>query len=69
MSKMFTAPPKKEFQSFHDFPIITDLDNFEADILGGLNNGFNAIHLNTNKQPVHKRCIIIEDLITLTEIL
>ena len=32
MSKMFTAPPKKEFQSFHDFPIVTDLDNFEADI-------------------------------------
>ena len=44
-------------------------DNFEADVLGGLNNGFNAIHLNTNKQPIHKRCIIIEDLITLTEIL
>ena len=23
---------QKEFQSFHDFPIVTDLDNFEADI-------------------------------------
>ena len=27
MTEMLTAPPKKEFQSFHDFPIITDLDN------------------------------------------
>ena len=26
------SPPKKEFQSFHDFPIVHDLDNFEADI-------------------------------------
>ena len=32
MTETLTAPPKKEFQSFHDFPIITDLDNFEADI-------------------------------------
>ena len=27
MTETLTAPPKKEFQSFHDFPIITDLDN------------------------------------------
>ena len=32
MTETLTGPPKKEFQSFHDFPIITDLDNFEADI-------------------------------------
>ena len=32
MKEKLTAPPKKEFQSFHDFPIVTDLDNFEADI-------------------------------------
>ncbi len=32
MEKKLTTPPKKEFQSFHDFPIVTDLDNFEADI-------------------------------------
>ena len=32
MTETFTNPPKKEFQSFHDFPIVTDLDNFEADI-------------------------------------
>ena len=32
MTEMLTAPPKREFQSFHDFPIVTDLDNFEADI-------------------------------------
>ena len=32
MSNKITTPPKKEFQSFHDFPIVTDLDDFEADI-------------------------------------
>ena len=32
MTDKLTAPPKKEYQSFHDFPIVTDLDNFEADI-------------------------------------
>ena len=32
MTEKLTAPPKKEYQSFHDFPIVTDLDNFEADI-------------------------------------
>ena len=26
------APPKREFQSFHDFPIVTNLDALEADI-------------------------------------
>ena len=32
MPKTLTSPPKREFQSFHDFPIVNDLDNFEADI-------------------------------------
>ena len=32
MSKHLTSPPKKEFQSFHDFPIVTDLDSLDADI-------------------------------------
>ena len=37
MSNQLTTPPTSEFQSiqysdFHDFPIVTDLDNFEADI-------------------------------------
>ena len=32
MEKKLTTPPKKEFQSFHDFPIVSDLDNFDADI-------------------------------------
>ena len=32
MPKTLTSPPKREFQSFHDFPIINDLDKFEADI-------------------------------------
>ena len=32
MTDKLTAPPKKEFQSFHNFPIINDLDNFKADV-------------------------------------
>ena len=32
MTSDLTAPPKREFQSFHDFPIVTDLDNLDADI-------------------------------------
>ena len=32
MPKTLTSPPKREFQSFHDFPIVNDLDNFKADI-------------------------------------
>ena len=32
MANKLTTPPKKEFQSFHDFPIVTDLNNLEADI-------------------------------------
>ena len=32
MPKILTNPPKREFQSFHDFPIVNDLDNFKADI-------------------------------------
>lgn len=32
MTKTLTAPPKREFQSFHDFPIVTDLDRLDADI-------------------------------------
>ena len=32
MPKKLITAPKREFQSFHDFPIVTDLDNFKADI-------------------------------------
>ena len=32
MTTSLTSPPKKEFQSFHNFPIVSDLDNFKADI-------------------------------------
>ena len=44
-------------------------DNYEADILGALNNGFEAIHLNSNNQPPHNSCIVINDLIELKELL
>ena len=32
MKRTLTTIPKREFQSFHDFPIVTDLDNMDADI-------------------------------------
>ncbi len=32
MNTHLTVPPRREIQSFHDFPIITDLDNLDADI-------------------------------------
>ena len=32
MSSSLTVPPRKEFQSFHDLPIVTDLDNVSADV-------------------------------------
>ena len=32
MVSNLTAAPKREFQSFHDFPIATGLDNLDADI-------------------------------------
>ena len=44
-------------------------DNYEADVMGAINNGFKAIHLNSNNEPRHENSIIIEDLISLKEIL
>lgn len=32
MPDTLIAPPKREFQSFHDFPIVTDLNALDADI-------------------------------------
>jgi len=32
MTTALVSPPKKEFQSFHDFPVVTDLDTLSADI-------------------------------------
>lgn len=32
MSSPLTVPPKKEYQSFHDLPIVTDLDDVSADV-------------------------------------
>ncbi|WP_347268591.1 agmatinase [Paracoccus sp. (in: a-proteobacteria)] len=32
MTTPLIAPPRREFQSFHDFPIVTDLDALQADI-------------------------------------
>jgi putative hydrolase of the HAD superfamily len=44
-------------------------DNYEADIMGAINNDFKAIHLNSNNETLHKNSIIINDLISLIEIL
>ncbi|MDH3472472.1 MAG: agmatinase [Rhodospirillales bacterium] len=32
MSSILTVPPRKEYQSFHDLPIVLDLDGIEADV-------------------------------------
>ena len=44
-------------------------DNYQADVMGALNNGFKAIHLNSNNESYHENSIIITDLISLKEIL
>ena len=32
MSSNLTVAPRREFQSFHDLPIVLDLDRIEADV-------------------------------------
>ena len=44
-------------------------DNYQADVMGALNNGFKAIHLNSNNESYHENSLIISDLISLKEIL
>ena len=44
-------------------------DNYQADVMGALNYGFKAIHLNSNNESYHENSIIITDLISLKEIL
>ena len=44
-------------------------DNYEADVMGAIKNGFKAIHLNSNNETLHENSIIIKDLISLKEIL
>jgi len=67
-SKIFqNAYNKSNASSLKDCLMIGD--NYEADILGALNNGFEAIHLNSNNQALHNSCIVINDLIELKEIL
>jgi putative hydrolase of the HAD superfamily len=44
-------------------------DNYEADVMGAINNDFKAIHLNSNNETLHKNSVIINDLISLKEIL
>tara|TARA_B100000965_G_scaffold404052_1_gene433726 strand:+ start:2482 stop:3174 length:693 start_codon:yes stop_codon:yes gene_type:complete len=44
-------------------------DNLEADILGAINAGINAIHFNNNNEPLHDHCLIINELIDLKKVL
>ena len=44
-------------------------DNYQADVMGALNYGFKAIHLNSNNESYHENSLIITDLISLKEIL
>lgn len=69
-------PHSKIFQNAYDVSKATNKnqclmigDNYEADVMGAINNGFKAIHLNSNNENLHKDSIIINDLISLKEIL
>ena len=69
-------PHSKIFQYAYDISKATNKnqclmigDNYEADVMGAINNGFKAIHLNSNNENLHKDSIIINDLISLKEIL
>ena len=44
-------------------------DNLEADILGALNAGFQAIHFNNNNEAPHEHCLILNELKSLLECL
>lgn len=44
-------------------------DSFEADILGALNAGMQAIHFNSHNEPKHKHCPMIDELITIHQYL
>lgn len=44
-------------------------DNLEADILGALNAGFQAIHFNNNNEAPHEHCLILNELKSLMECL
>ena len=37
-------------------------DNLEVDILGSMQQGMQAIHFNSNKDPLHNHCIIIDNI-------
>ena len=69
-------PHSKIFQYAYDISKATNKnqclmigDNYEADVMGAIINGFKAIHLNSNNENLHKDSIIINDLISLKEIL
>ena len=69
-------PHSKIFQYAYDVSKATNKnqclmigDNYEADVMGAINNGFKAIHLNSNIENLHEDSIIINDLISLKEIL
>ncbi|MAH82322.1 MAG: noncanonical pyrimidine nucleotidase, YjjG family [Flavobacteriaceae bacterium] len=44
-------------------------DNFEADIMGAINIGMNAIHFNSTGEPYHNKCQIIYCINDLKQIL
>ena len=69
-------PHSKIFQYAYDISKATNKnqclmigDNYEADVMGAIKNGFKAIHLNSNNESSHDNSIIINDLISLKEIL
>ena len=37
-------------------------DNLEVDIFGSMQQGMQAIHFNSNKDPLHQHCVIIDNI-------
>ncbi|MGB1362870.1 MAG: HAD hydrolase-like protein, partial [Flavobacteriaceae bacterium] len=44
-------------------------DSLEADILGALNIGMQAIHFNSHNEPLHDHCPMVENLDEITVML
>ncbi len=43
-------------------------DSLEADILGALDNGMQAIHFNSHQEDLHDHCVIVDSLEEITQI-
>lgn len=65
--EIFEKARRKEGVAPHQAVMIGD--SLEADILGGLKDGMQAIHFNSHHEPEHDKCPIIYDLSELQSLL